>query len=509
MSEELVAQILELASTRPDKTPSGKRHEDVELVTKCLEEMAGDRAALADIPKIKCSSRFAYKRIAKLICTAIVKEEDQPEVRRKLCKQLCSVLAASGNGKLVDECRKRLPLDDLAETFTGLSKDMGLAAMALAPADWPLFVQTALTDNVASASDVGLCESLLHGMDVTAWEETVGPTMTLKLKAKPETLIEMVAVLMRSLDADVVAQSKVVTADLLPALTKQLKSAKEPIRFTASKIVQQLAKSAIESASADAADNATTSLKKIVQAVADTKTLTQVHHRQIAYVTLKEIGAVMGERKTKMGSEIISTVLQGICVPLAKEAKLATEAREEGLEALFRWLVIAKRNGGAKGFDEALAYIRKPVSVKNGPDTLAILGPMIRVVHPDILEGLVVDLWSDAKFLKGLEALIEVANKKNTSSSIAQVEGLIAVYLCAVYASASSSNKLSSLAEKALSAGSSSLEKTSFVYSDAMTKAVASNPLVAKILPQLIVMSTKRKLTSKMKPTSSICHAIS
>ena len=67
----------------------------------------------------------------------------------------------------------------------------------------------------------------------------------------------------------------------------------------------------------------TTSLKKIVQAVADTKTLTQVHHRLIAYSTLKEIGFMMGERKTQMDAEVVSTVLKGICTPLAKEAKTA------------------------------------------------------------------------------------------------------------------------------------------------------------------------------------------
>ena len=42
-----------------------------------------------------------------------------------------------------------------------------------------------------------------------------------------------------------------------------------------------------------------------------------------------------------------------------------------------------------------------------------------------------------------------------------------------------------------------------------MTKALATNSLVAQILPGLVVMSIKRKLITKIKPTSAVSHAVS
>ena len=86
----LEAQVLDLASSRPDKIPVKTRNERINLVTKCLVEMAGDRAKLAAMNDIKCSSRHAYQRIAGLICTAIDNEDNHSEIQTKLCKQLCT-----------------------------------------------------------------------------------------------------------------------------------------------------------------------------------------------------------------------------------------------------------------------------------------------------------------------------------------------------------------------------------------------------------------------------------
>lgn len=407
----------------------------------------------------------------------------------------------------MEACRKKLPLTDLAEIFSEIKDDVGIPAFSLAPtADWQLFVKQAFKDPVASGIDMELCRSKLQSIELAAWEETVAPTVVLKLKAKPESVIDMVEGLARNVNPVVLVQSTVVEKELLPVLMKHIKSPKEAVREPSSLILQHLAGAAVKSSTDGVGGKC---LKSIVQALSETKTLTQIDQRQAVYVTLKAIGTVMVENKTEMDAEVISTLLSGICAPLAKEAKTATEARQEGLDTLLRWMVIAKRNGGSKGYDEALNYVRKPVIAKNGPESLAVLGSMVKLLHPDLVESLVLDLWKEAKFVSGLEGLVEAANKKHSSSSsIAQVEGLLAVYLSLVHAGALSSSKISSVFDKAVSAGSSSVSKTSFVYGDATTKAVASIPIVALILPQIIVMSTKLSSAPKAKKTSSSTRAM-
>ena len=459
---------------------------------------------------LRCTSKYAYQRICGLLCAAIAHEQESL-VRSMLCKELCRLLGLSGDIKLLEDCRLKLPLHDTKEIFAEIASESGIPAFSFAPPDWQLFVTQALDDPVASAVDMGLCKPLLESsMELTAWEETVAPAVVLKLKAKPESVIDMVEGLTRHVSHDVIAQSNVVANELLPVLMKHIKSPKVVVRESASLVLQNIGGAAVKSSKTEEVNEC---LKKVVEALAETKGLTQVHQRQAVYVTLKEIGSMMGKEKTEMDASVISNVLSGICAPLGKEAKTATEARGHGVEALLRWLVIAKRNGGSKGFDEALAYVRKPVTLKNGPDSLAILGGLVQLIHPDMVESLVLDLWKEAKFVNGLEGLVEAANKKHaSSSSIPQVEGLLAVYLSLVHASASSPAKLSPVFEKALSAGSSSIEKTSFVYGNATTKAVASNPVVARILPQIIAIYTKLSSTSgvtlKIKATSSIVRAM-
>jgi hypothetical protein len=130
------------------------------------------------------------------------------------------------------------------------------------------------------------------------------------------------------------------------------------------------------------------------------------------------------------------------------------------------------------------------------------------------VKTVVLDLWRDDKFVKGLEALVKTANKKHaSSSSIPQVEGLLAIYISLLHATAAPKIKISPVVEKALAAGSMSVGKTSFVYGDPTTKAVATNPVVARILPQIIALHVKisssdGNLKGDIKPTASLCTAL-
>jgi hypothetical protein len=454
------------------------------------------------------------------LCVAILAETEKVQLRKNLCLRLCALLRQAGTPKLIEDCR-RLLLETQPEKCEGVLNTLeviateNLAAWALVPVpDWERFVQLALNgDSIASAVDMVVASRSLSTLTLECWESTVGPAVITKLKSKPESVIDMVEGLTRYLPPAPVAQSKVTTDELLPAVMKHIKNPKDTVRNPASLIVQHLGKLSVK-ACTEKVDNAQQSLTSIVQALSDTKTLTQISQREAVYVALQAIGHAIVEAKVELSSSVTSSVLTGIQTPLAKEAKTAAEVRLRGLEALLQWIAIGKRYGGDKGYDDSLSYLRNPVCLNNGPDSLFVLGGLVQHVHPDLVESIVLDLWKDAKFVKGLEGLIEAANKKHASaSSIPQVEGLLAVYLSLLQAEASSKPKLSPVVEKAVSAASASVEKTSFVYSDQTTKAVATNAVVAQVLPRIIALyvkisSSAGTFKSKIKPTSSMSRAI-
>ena len=464
-----------------------------------------------------------------MLCVAIKNETDDKALRVELCTALCLLLSRSGDIVVMEQCKHSLLLekdDDLLATFaeitTGASSSEGLVLAAVAMSrnpDWQIFVKNALGDpTVASASDMSLCKSILQHISLDEWEQIVASTMIVKLKAKPETLLDVVEALTRFVNPTVVVQSQQVSKELVPVLMKQLKSPKEPVRDSAAKIMINLATASTLAARSEGhIDTATNLLEVIAEALSDTKTLGQAYQRLVVYSTLNRMGTVINKDKTPIDSKVVSTVLSGVCGPLSKETKAATEAREEGLEALLRWMVVAKRNngGGSKGYDEALSYLRKPVVGKNGPDSVAVLGTMIQLLHSDLVESIVLDLWKEDKFVKGLEALVESSNKKHSgSSNVAPVDGVVAVHLALIYASASSTKKLAQVFDQALSAGSDPLNKTSFIFGKSMTEAVKSNRLVGLILPQTIAMYTKLQGSadgspmSKLKAKSAVANAM-
>jgi hypothetical protein len=492
--------------------------------------------------------------------------EDQTTLR-ELCIRLCASLQRALDGKLVEECKNRLGMTKgskannssgiIVTTLLGIAKgsasNVAIPALALVPGpdvDWSLFVQvTASRDPAASEGEMALCQSILaEGMDATSWEETVGPAVLLKVKAKPESVLGMVQEMTRCINPTILSSSKMIADEYLPVLLQKfLKSPKETLRNSSSLVLQHIAKAAIHSLLSDDNNGDDSTARdvfgKLVTSLADTKSLTQPHQRHVVYQTLGQIGvAILRNTDSANGSssegtprnieplteprrkpltlesDVISTVLGGVCAPLTKEAKTATDNRQSGLEALLAWMGVATQNGGSggtssKGYEEALGYIRKPVIVKGGADTVTTLGTMVEQIHPEVLEKLVLHLWREPLFVKGLESLIAEASKKHaSSSSVAPVDGLLAVYLTLINTIGSSS-KLSPVVDKALSTGSSPLSKTSFIFGSPITNAVPTNSLVSKILPQIIAMYTKLVssdpgVTTKMKATSASVIAL-
>eukprot|EP00535_Pseudo-nitzschia_heimii_P006924 CAMPEP_0197189268 /NCGR_PEP_ID=MMETSP1423-20130617/19466_1 /TAXON_ID=476441 /ORGANISM="Pseudo-nitzschia heimii, Strain UNC1101" /LENGTH=2796 /DNA_ID=CAMNT_0042641327 /DNA_START=47 /DNA_END=8437 /DNA_ORIENTATION=- len=518
-SDDFFDVIIDLASSRPDGISEDERDELMESAIDELSEDADIRQTLANHEVLKGSGKFANQRIARLYGVAIINEEDNADVRRKLCLSLCTMLKKCSNGKLVEECKRQFGDNVAAENaFAEIAKtnesSFGIPALVFATTtDWELFLTTTLnSESVATIGDMKMCRSILEGMKADVWEETVGPPLLLKLKAKPESLLPMAEGFMRFVNPAAVASSKVAFDEYLPVLCKFLKSPKPRVRGLSSSILQFLAHAAIDQEQEEY-------LSKLIEVVAETKDLTQPHQRQIVYQTLYQIGSKITASEKAIGIKktTASAVLSGVGVPLAKEAKSAKENREQGLQALISWIVIARKNGvgeGNKGYDDALIFVRKPVIAKNGPDTVTNIGTMVQQINPDTMENIVLDLWKEPKFVKGLDAMIEQANKKHaSSSSVAPVDGLLAVYLNLVHTAVSSSSKLSPILEKALTAGSMSVGKTSFIYGKAATNAVSSNAIVGLVLPQIISMFTKIASNSnikqiKMKATSSSIRAL-
>ena len=566
----IIDLITDLASSRTDGISEDEREELVENVTDLLSEDADNRQALAShsgtyekrnfgvfqsrehraggslrfytigtchsfrkkkltvslffhlsFPPVgfKCAGKFANQRIAKLYGVAILREKENAEVRKQLCLALCTMLKKTSNGKLVEESKRQIgDNEDASAIFAEIAKtnesSLGIPALVFAAnIDWELFLTITLNEEpIATLGDMKMCRAILEDMQPDSWEEIVGAPLLLKLKAKPESLLPMVEGFMKFVNPSAVASSKLAFDEYLPVLCKFLKSPKQKVQALSSSVLIYLAQAAIDEEKEE-------SLSKLIEAVADTKGLTQPHQRQIVYYTLYQIGTKITafEGSIAINKGTSSLVLSGVGVPLAKEAKSAVENREQGLQALISWIVIARKNGvggGDKGYDDALAFVRKPVIAKNGPDTVTNIGAMVKQINPDTMENIVLDLWKEPKFVKGLEAMIEQANKKHaSSSSVAPVDGLLAVYLNLVHIAVSPSSKLSPLMEKALSVGSMAVGKTSFVYGKAVANAVSTNAIVGLIVPQIISMFTKIASSSnikmgKMKASSSSVRSL-
>lgn len=487
--------VQELASTWLDASSPLKRNEVVQAANELVKENENDREALAE-KTVSCRSQHAVRRMLNLYCVAILNEENG-DTNESLVKGLCHVLAQSQDPSVIDagvghlraaETKKEALLSILkgiakeSDTDYAPALSLGSALDADAQQEWlELFMQRAFSSTFASPDQVKLCLPLLSKMSQEEWTTLVASTVNLKLRANPERALETTAALLDGLVGVDMSQDDT-DKQLIETLLKQLKSTKPNIRSLAQSILTRMAR--IQS------DSSTLTTVATALAKALTSTLAQADQRQAAYEALRDIAAVQGH--ANVNASVVSTVLSNLVTALGKEAKSATGAKEAGLQAMLQWMVVAKRNnGGDKGYEAAVDFIRKPLEAGNGPETVAKCGTLLTYVYPDMVESIVLDLWN-AKVEKGLQLLVDASSKKhNASSVVPPVEGLIAVYLALIHAFASSSLKVQPGIVKVLAAGSAGAKKTSFVYSKSMTDAVATNTLVGQLLPRTIAMYTK------------------
>jgi HEAT repeat protein len=430
-----------------------------------------------------------------LYCVALANEEEE-DVISLLCRGLCHALAQLTDPPILESCpislfeKKQLFVPMLKKIAKESSCDY-VPALCLGSmlederSEWlELLISRAFT-TFASREEMKLCHPLLSHVTQQEWTDIAASTVVLKLRANPEKSLETTLALVEGLRDVELSEPQ-----LLETLLKQLKSTKTIIRSLAQSIVVRMALLKPDSPT----------FVNIAEAVANvlTSSLTQADQRQAAYEVLRDMVSV---GQPGVEAKVVSTVLTRICAALGKDAKTATLAREAGLEALLQWMVVAKRsNGGETGYADALEFLRKPLADGSGPDAQWRCGKFLTFVHPNVVESIVLDLWT-VKLEKGLQLLVDASTKKHTASStVPPVEGLVAVNLALLHAFASGSMNVTPGITKVLSAGSESDSKTSFLYCKSMTDAVVTNSVVGQLLPRTIALYTK--LLAKMEEGS-------
>jgi len=253
------------------------------------------------------------------------------------------------------------------------------------------------------------------------------------------------------------------------------------------------------------------------------------------------------ERDTPNIAELADKVLSTLVGSIVKDKAAATTfaadapdtsfslvAKEVGYTAILTWMWLSKRimqTDAKSGYDAALNYLADPVnkySVKDGEFRFRVgslvIPPMSvylssmgsnatsgndgvdAVASPFssgevFAESIIVDLIEKKSLLKGLEAVVDAAMKKfSTSDVVAQIDGALAVFLVVLYTHSSfTSSKPISIppsVNKVIAAGATSKgHESSFLFSPSMMEAARSEVLVNYILHRIIALHCK--ITSK------------
>lgn len=517
-----------LASCTPDIYSRGRRRECELEAQESAKGSEACREFLATCKDLACTSRHAYGRIIPILTVSlgaykdVSKQDatsDQESIVQGLVLNLCRMVKFSGQHNLQQEYILRWKpfmketlgtLEGgtlMADTFFNVAKGNtdGLWSTAIAlgfdledTLDWSaVFLEQAFGNNTLPKqremeSLEPFVASVFQKAD-GAWPKDWLDTLLLKLKANPEggmeTLWGFVLVILCTPGASLPWQTE---PEFVAALLKQMQSAKDNLRDMACKI--------LSTASHHIASCATV-VVPAVQAQGSKATTTTAPQRRSLYQLFSNLAlGIMGNNSSwpidKLDQEL-PKVLQVISNLLGKEGKSATDAREEGMAALWYWWRVAKRNNpnaDSKTLDAVLSLLRKPLATKNGSETVAIVGHFLHSINdPDAIESMTMDLLGgkkDAALEKGLDGIISSAiatttAKKPTSS----VEGLIVVYLGLVYAMAVGGSTQAFLT-KAWKAS------PNFVLSAPMLDALNSSnrttsSLVRFILPRVLALSAK------------------
>ncbi|KAI2506869.1 HEAT repeat [Fragilaria crotonensis] len=470
-----------LASSALD---TSKRSERLRLLEQAVDLCKEDHCeALANATVPDCSSVHAARRIAELYSKAFQEARDD-DVQRLLVEGLCSLLSRHDTGTKLNPSILASPhwrnmaqqsesnLVALALTLDTVTHDVDAKQQRAEGLE--TFMQQAFGVKICSPLEIRTCRRLVATLSSEEWNNIVLPVVAKKLKATPEKVVETCEVLVECLGNDIHTDSAGLL-DLVGSLVRQLKSTKETLRSSAARALVQVSKR----------NSATEVAVGIVGALS---TLAQNEARQLAYDALTEIYKASSQKNdevTAPSQDGLDTILTSITTALSKELKTATAPRQAGVQALVAWMAVAKRSGtSGSGYRQALTYLTSPLESSNGPDTVQRMGALFLSVNPDLQESLILDIFGQngTKVEQGLQDLVDNAVKKRTS--VASVEGLVALHLVTVNAIATQS-KLKPTFLKALSTN------LSFLYSASTTDALETNPLVRQLLPHTIALFVK------------------
>ncbi|KAL7472761.1 hypothetical protein ACHAXS_013126 [Conticribra weissflogii] len=233
---------------------------------------------------------------------------------------------------------------------------------------------------------------------------------------------------------------------------------------------------------------------------------------------------------TLVGSIVKDKAAPAIFAGDAPEAPFSLVAKEVGYTAIISWMWLSKRimqTDGKSGYDAALNYLAEPVnkySAKDGEFRFRIgslvIPPMsvylsslcsnatFENVGRDTVaspfsfgevfaESIIVDLIKKKNLTKGLEAVVDAAVKKHsTSEVVAQIDGALAVFLVVLNAHSSLTSStplsISPSVKKVVAAGATSKgHESSFLFSPSMMEAARSEVLVNYVLHRVIALYCK------------------
>ena len=469
---------------------------------------------------IRCSSLHGYKRVAPLyvLCLQVETEklrskEETKQVLLDLSICLTRILYLSRSVELVDQCVQELtstsfsadaqaflvtilhenltttpssttPKDNRVCAITGAALGAALDATARESQyqDWctEILLEESLT-NFPVTTYLKLAHGVLErhvSMDV--WRETISPALLLKVRSHPDKALETVLGWIQGIPDAILEQDDISDDWMTTVLDKNILAAGAQAEAA---VIRKTAALQLLLTWTSKSPAAWSRLAHLLS----TKKTTLAPAREACYKLWRDLAIqqmTCPEKEMPNLTEVIGQVIPGILAFLPKETN--AEPRLVGREALVEWIVVAKRQQETVGYEKALDFIRSSVpGVATKSTESSLISLLVQMVHPDLLESILVDLWQEnSKWTKSIESIAIMAATKKA----VHVDGLVVVYLCLLHA-VQSGKPIPAFINKILSVGSAvNKADPSFVYSQAMTDSVATNPLLSMVLPRTIAL---------------------
>ncbi|KAL9182373.1 hypothetical protein ACHAXT_013025 [Thalassiosira profunda] len=401
-----------------------------------------------------------------------------------------------------------------------------------------LFLASFASNTFPSPEQLAMARAFLSTVSQSSFDEQLAPTLGLKLRAHPDKVLPLAEVIFSSLVAagskiDVSSQlSNGDGANLLPSVMKHLKSSKAKMRGHAWRTLVLLAQ----------LGEGTNSVAPVNQALAEALGggagggLTTSDLRAGGYAALEGIARCIigkvnasessfGEEDMAAMGKLADGALNALttCLPKDKTSSAASAdpalvAKEVGTAALLVWMQLAKRlkaTGEKGGYDGALDYLAEPTAKYNPkegefrfrigalivPPPSSYLSAVAGIDGNGViggepfLESVVVDLIEKKQVQKGMEAIVDAAVKKHSSSdAVAQIDGALAIFLLVLYRSAlpSANFALPASAAKVIAAGGTVKgHETSYLFSPSLLETARTDTLTNYVLHRTIALHCK------------------